>query len=852
MRVFFKNICFLGAFFICCAVSADPQALMASANQKLRNATSPADCLESKDSCPKAMADWVNDDKSWGLLPSYEKLEICRTSETLKKITNTSSVLGISAQAYPQINEQAVRPATVCSSGNIDLDRKATFKSIYFLARLERGVSDNVTQLAAYDAFLNDKDKSLAQINCNSSAFKNIESQCQKLLACPTNAAQQTQQFADDVARIEKENKLIDESAKILKSKTQLAHVKSNNYALRGGRDPKIAAELKALVTKLEEQSQILAAMKKANLQAYPVLTNEEYMDARDDEKSVAEALRITYSAARKKLLEQTKKYIDKSLCAVTIRKKGCSPSDLNEILVDTPRLAEINYGRDKMLAPFAEGVIQQSCIFDNVIDRKNVTRKIVKETLHAGVDIGLTLIPGGAALVFASRAKMAAEIGVNAAKAATRAAQLTEGANAVVSVAWLGKSSLDAIDACQAKYKQQKTQPVNSTDLCVKASVGFFNVEKDSTDCAKAVVFAAMDGLPIVGQAASYAKRSGQLTETLASSQRAAGAVQETKAAAQGQARAFKEIEIQNPQQQIWRAQSSADKAQAARVESIVRTELETGKIVSSKLIVSEGNIPIGRSGAKFVKYESGIEGVWKANVKGENSTSAEMATAIMDQHLGAGQVPLTVAKELDGVAGTVQLKINGLQKASSSNPQELQLTDYLNSNSDRTMPGNHVETADGKAVAIDGGRAFIIREGSGVKYGYANNPIEPKLVEIERGQQRISKTEADLKKLSDGTASEAFKMMNPEEQLQKELRDLKKRQATKVAETKAAMKRMIPNDQWVAKLRSTSRADWDRLLGQQLSPAQINELVTRQQDILRSIDRSKSLLSAPHKPNN
>lgn len=837
----------LGLIFLvihCPAFGANGPAvdLMTSANRKINNVTKSTDCRQSKDSCPKAITKWVADDKSWGILPSYEKLEMCRSTDALKKVHNMKDLVEGAKQVYPQISLQGITPATVCSSEDADLDRKAVLKSTYFLARLEQTTLENTKQIAAYDAYLGGR--SLAQIDCHSPLFVNLQKQCQQLSSCPSFLKKA--QHVDQVANIEQENKLIDESIEKIEDQIPIARANVGRYSMHGGKDPKVLSERKAELAKLEEQMQVLRMIKQGNLKKYPVLTDPEFIEARKDNITVEKALEKAYSKARKDLVSQTQNFLDKSLCTTSLEKRGCSPSALNETLAQTRSLPDVMTKKSLNLTAFSDGIRQQDCIFNNVIDRRNTSRQIYTAAGHAGVDIGLTLLPGGAALVLASRAKAAAKLGIDATKATVRASKTGEAISAAVGIAWVGQSSLEVIRSCQSKYAEIEAR-TPATNQCSQVSSARFSNEFNSSDCVKAILFGVMDRLPVYNMLKSYKRRSKELKESLENSRKTAEKVQIDAAARVERQKALEQVHRENPQAQIWRELSTGNSEQANRVEKIVREELETGKIISSQRVTRSGNAPDGRSGARFVKYESGLEGVWKPNVPGENSITAEIAAAKIDQHLGAGQVPLTVNKELNGVPGTVQLKVADLKPTKASNPEELQLTDYLNGNSDRTVSGNHVETPDGKVVAIDNGRAFAVKEEGKITYGYVSNPIEPKLREIENIQRRISETEANLKKLSDGTASEAFKKNYSESELRENLAKYKSEEIVKKQAAKKSIQNMIPNQDWLARLRSTTPTDWQRMLGQQLTEKQINDLVQRQQDIINSLNRSKTLLSTP-----
>ena len=274
--------------------------------------------------------------------------------------------------------------------------------------------------------------------------------------------------------------------------------------------------------------------------------------------------------------------------------------------------------------------------------------------------------------------------------------------------------------------------------------------------------------------------------------------------------------LDHSNPQVEVWNLRTAGKAAEAKKLEAQLKAKLENGKIVSQE------DIGIGKSGAKYVRLENGLEGVWKA-AEGEIADGkAEVAASLIDRHLGTDMVPITVFKELNGVKGTVQLRVTDLRKMMyPTNPKPLGLFDYLIANVDR-HGGNYFTTNQGRVVAIDHGLSFIASEQSFTKkMSYALMPLRQAQLAREK---LVNSSTATARQLEIA------------------------RQAELTARFKAAddVNHLLMNREVVDRLRSTSPGDWAKILGGTLKRAQIKNLVLRQKEILDAAKAAEDTLGA------
>jgi len=160
------------------------------------------------------------------------------------------------------------------------------------------------------------------------------------------------------------------------------------------------------------------------------------------------------------------------------------------------------------------------------------------------------------------------------------------------------------------------------------------------------------------------------------------------------------------NPQEHIWNLQRAQDVAGAREAERVVRRTLESGRIVSRRKVGTGVNEP------SFVEFENGMQGVWKVGSPGN-----EVAAMTVDRMLGMNRVPETVYRTLDGVEGSVQVRVTPARAAGLSEetrPKDLALFDLLILNIDRyeAHGKNALRTRQGNLVAIDhDARTFLPR---------------------------------------------------------------------------------------------------------------------------------------------
>ncbi|WP_413580812.1 hypothetical protein [Bdellovibrio sp. HCB288] len=260
-------------------------------------------------------------------------------------------------------------------------------------------------------------------------------------------------------------------------------------------------------------------------------------------------------------------------------------------------------------------------------------------------------------------------------------------------------------------------------------------------------------------------------------------------------------------------------------------KTPIQTSKNISPMekqltegIIISRKPVGEGAFGAQFVKYDNGMEGVWKAtdNSWVANTANNEVAAYQVDKYLGLKSVPVTVKKELNGREGTVQYRVKELKKLKDTedyegDPAELGFLDYLIANGDR-HGRNYLQKSDGKVVAIDHGLAFDT--------GKSTEPLAHFNNRVDRLEKNLKKQSAITARISQGKGREAA--------LKQELKDLK----DDASELQMNINAFMPQQQVVEKLRKTTAEDWRKVVGDNLSDKQIEALQRRQMLLLRDID--------------
>ncbi|WP_413560494.1 hypothetical protein [Bdellovibrio sp. HCB209] len=267
-----------------------------------------------------------------------------------------------------------------------------------------------------------------------------------------------------------------------------------------------------------------------------------------------------------------------------------------------------------------------------------------------------------------------------------------------------------------------------------------------------------------------------------------------------------------------------AAVKVTAPKNATAVEKQLIEGNIIGKR------EVGTGAFGAQFVKYDNGVEGVWKAadHTWAPDTAKSEVAAYAIDNYLGLKSVPVTVKKDLDGVEGTVQYRVKDLKNKNTDadylgDPNELGLFDYLIANGDR-HGRNYLQKTDGNIVAIDHGLAFENADAS---------------VPLWKFNERVTQLEKNLKKQSE--VADKLSRGDPRSKTLKiELRDLKQ----DASELQLAINSFVPQKSVVEKLRKTTADDWRKVVGDNLTDKQIQAMQNRQKELLDSIDQAESKL--------
>ncbi len=174
--------------------------------------------------------------------------------------------------------------------------------------------------------------------------------------------------------------------------------------------------------------------------------------------------------------------------------------------------------------------------------------------------------------------------------------------------------------------------------------------------------------------------------------------------------------IQVGNLQEIIWQLQETGMLDQAAKLEQLLADTLTTEKIVSVE------RTSLGTSGARLVSFANGLRGVYKVS-----HAAHEEAMYRLDKLLGTHVFPITVMRTIGDEIGSMQLFIENAPSAtdikimrrksgdgrSVSNSAAINTLRLLGHDSDYDNAQNTLFPIKGRAIAIDGGHAFLPSKG-------------------------------------------------------------------------------------------------------------------------------------------
>ncbi|MEK2690410.1 hypothetical protein [Bdellovibrio sp. GT3] len=507
----------------------------------------------------------------------------------------------------------------------------------------------------------------------------------------------------------------------------------------------------------------------------------EDYASSKD-EKPVSQLqseLKNAYSSTQQ-ILDS-----NRDLLKSALKEKGAEGLDRaarNELLAD-PALSA--------------AILKSNPAFSEVACHANARYGEGADNLNNSVMVGSLLMGGGAAVL--------GKVGAATARAVeTSTLARTTGMVSLNGMKILKSAALGADFASMAAVTHQacfseKLSTLKAANACVSAPTAE-QVEKDN--CLLSASLLALGAMP------------QSLVNELSTHIKTMVATEKRNALLDAADNNWKSVSTTTP------ASGKASKAsvQTSSNMSALEKQLSEGTIISRKT-VGEGTF-----GAQYVKYDNGMEGVWKAtdNSWVSNTANNEVAAYQVDKYLGLKSVPVTVKKEMNGREGAVQYRVKDLKKLKNSedyegDPAELGFLDYLIANGDR-HGRNYLQKSDGKVVAIDHGLAF--------DNGKSTEPLAHFNNRVDRLEKNLKKQAEITAKLSQGKGREAA--------LKQELKDLK----DDASELQMNINAFMPHQKVVEKLRQTTAEEWRKVVGDNLTDKQIEALQKRQMILLRDIE--------------
>ncbi|MBO9665729.1 MAG: hypothetical protein J7501_02825 [Bdellovibrio sp.] len=447
------------------------------------------------------------------------------------------------------------------------------------------------------------------------------------------------------------------------------------------------------------------------------------------------------------------------------------------------------------------ETVVQANKGMTEVACRANARYGEGADNLNNSVMVGSLILGGGSAVVGKVGAFTARAFETSKLARATGMVSLN-GMN-IIRYAVMGTDFASMAALTKQACFSEKLSDLKAGNACVSAPSAA-KVEKDNC-----LLVASLTAMGIVPQA-MIAELSKNIKSTLAAEKRAQ-ALEKVVAEAPPVAKVVKPTPV-------------VPKLSAQAVEK----QLAEGTIVSQK------EVGRGAFGARYVKYSDGSEGVWKATMSkgGLDTASSEVAAYKVDSYLGLKSVPVTVKKEVDGQMGSVQYRVKALKETDEDiaylrDPEQTGFLDYLIANNDR-HGGNFLQKEDGKLIAIDHGLSFSSSmpraKESFVTFQGKIGALDKNLKSQQRIQEKIAANPKN---------SEILKM---------ELADLKK----DASELQSAINAFAPSKAVVDKLRVTSREDWKRVVGDNLTEWQIDALIKRQETLVHAFEVAEKRIGA------
>lgn len=418
-----------------------------------------------------------------------------------------------------------------CNTGTENKNKLITSKAYYGMARLEQAAASIVDELAGIDESVPGY-STLSSISC-SDDFPLVAKKCDHYKKdCPNKASSDQTQWKTYLANAEetyKQLQTLDEKIKKVERPAfrgrGASYVPPAQYTItRPDEQGNTIAETVDKKTYLAHLKQVRALLVGSN----PQIDQELFKSKIEDKAKFEDALKAQFAANRKELA-LTMSEVNKALrCLKTnSSESGCSPTEIGKIMNKLPEVPDPfslskkeNY-KDPRWRSSLSGIETHRCLSEATQDR-NKTADVMGDT---GINMGLTVVTLGA-----GAGVIAAKAGLTASRVAliSRAGfAVSTGADA----AWFANSMKSAISICSDHHSTELNQVIQGAQVPEKQCPGVASnlsmANKKIDSCAKALLMAGLDGLPLA-TAAVMAKAAKKVPATAP----AAVAAKETVAA--------------------------------------------------------------------------------------------------------------------------------------------------------------------------------------------------------------------------------------------------------------------------------------------------------------------------------
>lgn len=274
----------------------------------------------------------------------------------------------------------------------------------------------------------------------------------------------------------------------------------------------------------------------------------------------------------------------------------------------------------------------------------------------------------------------------------------------------------------------------------------------------------------------------------------------------------------VELPQAKIWKAWVTGHPGDAIFLENNYSQKMRNEKIEVLEWIDRDNAL---------VRFESGFDGVWRREEMRENGEDVNLAAIAVAKKLRLFIAPLEIARDLDGMAGSVQLRTKALSETELiAHEHNFALFDFLVQNSERKS-GTYIFSQERTLLALRLDGAFKGKSNSSsaefMKIANKHIDLNKKLVaEREKIQEKIGAAKAGKKAWFGLRKYDLSK-------LEAELEAVKIKEVKAREESMRSLRAILFFKLQNKLLIETSKEEWQKILSPYLKQDSIDAFVER-----------------------